>query len=881
MVKQPSYDLMEVRFDIQEDNNIHQDLPIDIITLNNFSEAPEESIDNPLPIVYGDDWSWLSIREKGAVLSPCIETDKNTKEFYIGKHQVEAPNTGTNGSKVKLYLENIKHYGQLYAPNISYTNNSDGARFILNGDIFYIVNLIPTVKGGQYSSAITDYSNAVDGDNTTKTGAFTAAETFFVKLDKVPTLGSLEYNSGLTIQLILGTEDRTGTSPYGTLQYYNDNWQGGGTKFSTGQNITGASTVYNLKADTSKKGTEVAQADQTFPWTWDDLSGLEFGFTVGAGDSFTVNRIYLAISYIPLVYTRPIAVRSENTTGRRNERRFTPTPARRKRPENISNIFFDLDGGGKEFGAWIDGQGRNTGNTEGDVITCPVYIVESILRDFLGLSDKEIHHQSFDVHGNTTDGTLKDWSFSGGIYEVTNSRDVLDNILQQCKSSLYRDVNGKISFVVNDTVDYTRHNITGSNLLTNNGFETAGEGPGDGSGDVFGTWTEGNNNNTTRKIIRDNTEKSEGTYSCWFDANANDGTTDFHVLQNGIAGVANAPYRLSFDYYFKARTQGIFRFNVYDHDNAVYLVAETSTIITNTDFQTITVDMVMGGTLSTNLQVSFVFENETTGDLYVDNVKFFQVKEYYEFDKDSNIENLKIYETSHDQLINETFINYWLDRGAGHFGKTAFVSSKKKFSGAYLAEDIDISEAAWDVTDDTNFSAGGYIMTDREINLVDAKAANVLTLNPDLPLAAREQFRNSFGGTHDNGSPIFLIEEDSDDGNGSTADTTREAEATEAIAKYNINNKMEIDADWIIDTTTAVALRNYYHDYYTVPHWIIEFDCYLDSSDIQVGSIIRMESTIMDAYLKLGGATWASVDFRIKKFARTGNMDFHIVAEEI
>jgi hypothetical protein len=548
--------------------------------------------------------------------------------------------------------------------------------------------------------------------------------------------------------------------------------------------------------------------------------------------------------------------------------------------ENFSNIFFDLDGGGKEFGAWIGEQGRNTGHSSGDVITCPVYIIESILRDFLGLSDEEIHHQSFDVHGNTTDGTLKDWSFTGGIYEVVNSRDVLSNILSQCKSSLYRDVNGKISFVVNDTVDYTRHNITGNNLLTNNGFETAGGGAGDGSGDAFGTWSETNNNNTSRKLIRDNTEKSDGTYSCWLDANANDGTTDFSVSQS-IAATADTPYRFSFDYYFKARTQGNLWFYVFDVDNTDFLISASRISTINTQFETITLDMLMGGTGTANLLILIGFENETTGDLYVDNVKFYQVKQYYEFDKDSNIENLKIYQTPHDQLVNETFVNYWLDRGAGHFGKTAFISSKKKFSGAYLAEDIDISEAAWDVTDDTNFPNAGYIMTEREINLVDTTAADVLTLNPALPLAVREIFRNSFGATHANGTPIFLISEDSDDGDGSTADTTREAEATETIAKYNVNNKTEIDADWIIDTTTAVALRNYYHDYYSVPHWIIEFDCFLDSSDIQVGSIIRMESTIMDAYLKLGGATWASVNFRIKKISRFGSVDFHIVAESL
>jgi len=289
--------------------------------------------------------------------------------------------------------------------------------------------------------------------------------------------------------------------------------------------------------------------------------------------------------------------------------------------------------------------------------------------------------------------------------------------------------------------------------------------------------------------------------------------------------------------------------------------------------------MVMGGTVSTDLQILFVLDNETTGDLYVDNVKFYQVKEYYEFDKDNNIENLKIYQSSYDNLINEIYVNYWLDRGAGHFGKTAFISSKKKFSGAYLTEALDSTEITFDVTDHTVFSDGNLVLIDREINQINgAPAANQIVINDTA--GDRDAERNSKNVTHLNNAPIFIITEDSDDGSGGVG-TAKEEEASETIWKYNTNNKVEIDADWIVDTTTASNLRDYYHDFYHVPRYIIEFDCFLDTSDIQVGSIIRMESTIMDAHLKLGGVTWASVDFRIKKIARTGNMDFHIVAEEI
>ncbi len=51
---------------------------------------------------------------------------------------------------------------------------------------------------------------------------------------------------------------------------------------------------------------------------------------------------------------------------------------------------------GRTFGSWIDDVGRVNDYNAGDLIEDPVYIIESILRDELGMTDVEINRDSFD-----------------------------------------------------------------------------------------------------------------------------------------------------------------------------------------------------------------------------------------------------------------------------------------------------------------------------------------------------------------------------------------------------------------------------------------------------------------------------------------------------
>jgi hypothetical protein len=313
MVKQPSFDLNEVRFDIQESNSIHQNVPLDIVTLNNYPEAPDESIGNPLPMVFGNDWDWTDKISSKACVSPCIETDKNLKTFYIASHKVEHANLDTGAMDVLIYVDG--RYGYISATNHTYTNNSDGARFILQDNIAYAMYLFPELQGSQYSSAIADYSNTIDNSSSSVI-QLGASETFYLKLKDMPS-AVYENDATAAITLFINVNAVTGSSPYGVLTYYNPNWNGAGTNFSAGTNITGTGGLtFDLVANKDKKGIRADNDDQDDRWTKEDLLSLEYGITVSAGCTIDISIIRIYVSRLPLFYTKLGTVTTRYTGAR-------------------------------------------------------------------------------------------------------------------------------------------------------------------------------------------------------------------------------------------------------------------------------------------------------------------------------------------------------------------------------------------------------------------------------------------------------------------------------------------------------------------------------------------------------------------------------------
>ena len=128
-----------------------------------------------------------------------------------------------------------------------------------------------------------------------------------------------------------------------------------------------------------------------------------------------------------------------------------------------------ISGKGREYGSWIDADSRNNGYNQEDLIENPVYIIEDILRNELGLTSSEIDYASFDVAGNTTNGiignvfndSVVDIKFAFSQYRLISAKTLIRKV---CKlSGLYffwsagkaKVIARKRSYsAVDDTIDF-------------------------------------------------------------------------------------------------------------------------------------------------------------------------------------------------------------------------------------------------------------------------------------------------------------------------------------------------------------------------------------------------------------------------------------------
>ena len=353
------------------------------------------------------------------------------------------------------------------------------------------------------------------------------------------------------------------------------------------------------------------------------------------------------------------------------------------------------------FDDWING--RSNGYANGDLITNPAYIIESILRDYLDYDNEDIEYSTFDAAGNTTDGILKDWIFAGFIAEQKPARDIINNILSQCKSRLYKNGEGK-----------------------------------------------------------------------W----------ELSVYQDSASA---------------------------------------------------TVD--------------------------------------YKFDKDNNVANIEIKRTSFNDIIGTVRVNYAKRAGNDKFQKQTFIEISSKFSGARLTADVTSTDYSWDVDDTSGISSGDYLAADDEI----VKVASV-TSSTNLSVNRAEY--GSTAVAHLNGTKLYKLTIDSynySDGGSSSY----ESSAVHSLYKYHTTKELSIDADFIHDDVTAEALRDHLFQYYSRPHYVIEFDTFLNAADLKIADIIEFDDSVMDAWLKLGGESWAGKKFEVMDISRSGLIDFHVKAVEL
>ena len=112
----------------------------------------------------------------------------------------------------------------------------------------------------------------------------------------------------------------------------------------------------------------------------------------------------------------------------------------------ISNSRIYCNGSGRKFGSWIDGGGRSNSFDEGDAITNPAFIIESILRDELGLTTSLINEASFDFVA----GDLASCTGAISRSKLENSIKIITDLCKQFKMNFFFDPSGKAKVITID-----------------------------------------------------------------------------------------------------------------------------------------------------------------------------------------------------------------------------------------------------------------------------------------------------------------------------------------------------------------------------------------------------------------------------------------------
>jgi hypothetical protein len=107
---------------------------------------------------------------------------------------------------------------------------------------------------------------------------------------------------------------------------------------------------------------------------------------------------------------------------------------------------------GRAFGSWIDADDRTAnGYDEGGLIENPAYIIESLLRDEVGLTSSEIDFSAFDIVGNGSDGLRDSWIFANSMTTQGLVRDIIDEICYEAHLICYENNLGKHTIKALDT----------------------------------------------------------------------------------------------------------------------------------------------------------------------------------------------------------------------------------------------------------------------------------------------------------------------------------------------------------------------------------------------------------------------------------------------
>lgn len=410
----------------------HKDIPNLVLSKNDYTVIPVHNRGKTVPLVYGDLTAGSPVYST-LNLVPAIRVDKGKEKFVIARNKV------TNFSlTVYLYYSDVNRYVLLTpaSGNFSLTRGRPSYLLFPMGVNIYgvLVSQLET-QGIQTNPTTIDGHYAIDesGATVVELDALINNRLYF-KCPMPSEFGktaSGTYNVDLYVQF--GTIPDDGSD--GKIRRYDP---------ETDAYVD----LYTYDHSDSGDLVHVAIDGKT----WSELSSYEYGVTVYNGTCEVANMYIVFDAVLVKLTVDRVTILPISSQGKAPRRGTSPFGGRKtstfeafNQLVEADNVCLSLDGG--EFSAWIDADSRDNGYNEGNLITRPPYVIESILRDELGLTSSEIDYNSFDTLGNTTDGERKDWAFGNQIESTILSQEAIRNICSQAGMIYLEDYQNKSKIV--------------------------------------------------------------------------------------------------------------------------------------------------------------------------------------------------------------------------------------------------------------------------------------------------------------------------------------------------------------------------------------------------------------------------------------------------
>lgn len=435
----------------------HRTIPQTVVTKAAYPKAPEYSIGATLPLLYGrfvmSDTSTRGDAVHGLFhVAPTICTDATEGVYVVAGHVVSA----IDDEMVSMYLSGLETYGtgvhlwngtSIVYPTVTLTGNASITLPVTNGRVYRAntVWLFPKLKGS-YNQFASSSADAVDGDYNTDI-TIGASTRYAVRFPAGGLGDNAEFPATVSasdLQVLAWFKAHSGSAINGGI--YNPIIAVNYTP--SGLSGTGLMT-WNIASPTSgtrslNDGTTISSAAQ---WSFDEVALYEYYLSVPAASSVDVSTLCIAANLCVIsgriekvvevghYRKRGTRVFGVNVTGDRAytvehvSYRYKADPIARER--GLSNLFVTVDG--RKFGSWI---GSRNGLSTSSVIAKSNYIIESILRDEMGVDDAFIDETSFDNDYSSA------YTFAFSLTQRESSQHVIQDLAKQSACYAFRKARG-------------------------------------------------------------------------------------------------------------------------------------------------------------------------------------------------------------------------------------------------------------------------------------------------------------------------------------------------------------------------------------------------------------------------------------------------------